>query len=80
MSTGSSSPLHSPGLLVGKEFGIHHQAVLQVVNAQRGRFAKSDRAQMPRNFRAALVSRRNGSSQFIVSDEHVGFEVIDALI
>ena len=42
------------GLLVRRELGIDEQAVLQIVNAEFGRFSKTNRAQMSGHLRPRL--------------------------
>src|SRR6266403_813021 len=54
--------------------------MLQVIDTQCGRFAKSNRAQMPSDFYSALVGSDNGGRKLRRSDEHVGLEIVHTLI
>ncbi len=66
------------GLFVGIEFGIDHQAMLQVVDTQRGRFSKADGAKMAGQLQPARVGRRYGRLQFSARDVHICFERVRA--
>ena len=67
-------------LLARDKFGVDEESMLKVVDAEVGRLAKIHRAKMSRNFCSALVRRLNRRAQFGTSDEHIGLEVVDALI
>ena len=69
-----------PGFFPGIEFRVHKQTMFQIVDANGGSFTKADGAKMSGNFSAPLVSGVHGSRQFGWSDEHVRFEIIDALV
>ena len=61
-------------LLAGMELGVHHQAVLQIIDPERGRLAKSHRAEVPGHFQSACVSCCNRCLQLPTRNVHVGLE------
>src|ERR1039457_6337260 len=63
-----------------KEFRIDQQSVFKVIDSQSSRFAKSDGTQVSGNSRPSFVRRGGRRRKFRRSNEHVGFEVVDALI
>src|SRR5882762_7072738 len=68
------------GLLVRIKLGVHEKAVLQVVNAELGRFFVGHRTKMPRNLEAAFVRGFDGSLQLGASEIHVRLERSDAAV
>ena len=67
-------------LLTGEELCVNEDAVLKVINAERGGLAEADRAEVGRDLDAALVRLVNRRAQLCAVDVHVGFERGDALV
>ena len=67
-------------LLPRKEFCIHEQPMLEIVDPQLCCLAEADRTEMTGDLGAALVSRRDRSRQFRRCNEHVRLEIIDSFI
>ena len=66
--------------LPGEKFGVDKEAVLEIINPQRGSFAKAYRAQMPGGLRPALVGRLDRTRKLVRCDEVVRLEIVDAFI
>jgi len=54
--------------------------MFEVIDAQRGRFTESDRAEMPGHFHASLVGGGDRRRGFIGGNEVVDLEIVDALV
>ena len=61
-------------LLVGDEVGRRHEAVLQIVDAEIGRFGQRHRAEVPCDFQPAFVRVLDGCAKLGARDLHVGLE------
>src|SRR5437764_8692901 len=66
------------GFLVGIHFGIHEEAVLEIVYADLGRLRICDRAKMAGNLEATLVRFLDRGLHFLASYVFVGLEGSDA--
>ena len=60
------------GLLAGIELGVDPEAMLQIVDAQRGGFRVAHRAKMAGEFQAMAVRLFDGGAQLGAGDVHVG--------
>src|SRR5260370_36785624 len=67
-------------LFLRHEFGINQQAVLEVVDSKSRSFAEANGTEVSGNFGAAFVRSSDRRRQLRRSNEHVGLEVIHALV
>jgi hypothetical protein len=61
------------------KFGVDNETMLQVVDAERGSFPKSDGSQMTGDFQSTRVRRRERGLQLGAGDMHVCLERVRAL-
>ena len=68
------------GLLAGRYLPINPQAVLEIVNAERGGLVEADGAQVAGDFEPARVRFLNRGAQLGAGDVHVRLEIMRALL
>src|SRR5215471_11294260 len=67
-----------PGFLARIEFGVHYQAMFEVIYPNRRRFFESDRAQVAGHLDSVFMRCFDGGSQLVRSYMHVGLERLRA--